>query len=478
MKAILDAETPWGGIAESETADKLRLAQLFDENTQEVLHTKFVQKLSELQASDDSYTWFKGMAGSQYLTTYVVVQLARMEQLGAHLFGDIAEQYRLAMHYLKKQVSEEVAEMKEHQRKGIVLQPSETALNYLYVCAMDQIWVEINMNRDDAEYLLTRMMNESAQLSIYGKSRMAMIMEAFGHQQKAKELLQSVNEYMVYSPEMGRYFDTPKALYTWRSYRIPSQVAAMEAVAAAKKDDSRLNDMALWLLKQKQVQRWESPVATAEAVYALLNFGGINLNASTQMTAQVGNQTISTANDAIGYVKTTVKADAPKQINVTRSGPNVGWGSVFYQYEEKMNKVAAKQGNGLKITRTFLRGGKEVDVQSLAVGDRITVRLTVSADRDMDFIEIKDSRAACMEPVETISGYRWGRGLAYYRVNRDASTQFFIDRMRKGTYVLDYDVFIDREGIYQLGAAVIQSAYAPEFTGQTAGGVLKVEHGR
>lgn len=183
------------------------------------------------------------------------------------------------------------------------------------------------------------------------------------------------------------------------------------------------------------------------------------------------------ADDAIGYIKKTVSGDVMniKKVRVDKEGAGMGWGAVYAQYLESMDQISG-QGNGLSVSRQLYKGDEALNESvPLKVGDKITVRLTVKADRDMDFVQIKDDRAACMEPLQAVSGFRWGNGLGYYQATKDASTQFFIDQMRKGTYVIEYQVYVNRTGEYQAGIATVQSAYAPEFGGHTGGYRVMVE---
>jgi len=284
-------------------------------------------------------------------------------------------------------------------------------------------------------------------------------------------------QYSVTTPGMGRYFDTPKARYSWFSYRIPTQVAAMEAVRWVANEEKTLEEMKLWLLKQKQVQAWETPIATADAVYALLTTGADWLGNTGDVEITVGKETVRTPDYALGYVKQEVKGKVLgiKKVTVDKQSEGIGWGAVYAEFEEELDKVQA-QGDGLQVRRTLYRDGKPLaDGTPLQVGDRLTVRLTVIADRDMDFVQVTDGRAACMEPVDALSGYRWANGIGYYQETKDASTSFYLDKVRKGAHELAYDVYVTSSGVYQQGIATVQSVYAPEFCGHGAGGVVRVQ---
>ena len=478
LKNILLAETPWLTEATNEAEQKQRIATLFDLNTMNSQLAVSVEKLGELQNADGAWSWYKGMQGSRYVTTQVMEMLVRLNAL-THQDADSRMQPMIqkGFEYLGKQAAEEYKSMKEAEKKGAVgIRPSEQVLRYLYICALDgKAPVDEKVNR----YFIDKLSGEGKELTIYGKALGAIILQQAGKVAEAKLFMQSLMEYSVVTDEMGRYFDTPKARYSWFSYKIPTEVAAMEAIQRITKDTKAIDEMKRWLLKQKQTQTWETPIATADAVYALMATGASDLLANTGgVEITLGKEVIRTpADDAIGYIKKTMSGDVMniKKVRVDKEGAGMGWGAVYAQYLESMDQIG-EQGNGLSVSRQLYKGDEALNESApLKVGDKITVRLTVKADRDMDFVQIKDDRAACMEPLQAVSGFRWSNGLGYYQATKDASTQFFIDQMRKGTYVIEYQVYVNRTGEYQAGIATVQSAYAPEFGGHTGGYRVMVE---
>ena len=478
LKNILLAETPWLTEATNEAEQKQRIATLFDLNTMNSQLAVSVEKLGELQNADGAWSWYKGMQGSRYVTTQVMEMLVRLNAL-THQDADSRMQPMIqkGFEYLGKQAAEEYKSMKEAEKKGAVgIRPSEQVLRYLYICALDgKAPVDEKVNR----YFIDKLSGEGKELTIYGKALGAIILQQSGKVAEARLFMQSLMEYSVVTDEMGRYFDTPKARYSWFSYKIPTEVAAMEAIQRITKDTKAIDEMKRWLLKQKQTQTWETPIATADAVYALMATGASDLLANTGgVEITLGKEVIRTpADNAIGYIKKTVSGDVMniKKVSVDKEGTGMGWGAVYAQYLESMDQIG-EQGNGLSVSRQLYKGDEALNESvPLKVGDKITVRLTVKADRDMDFVQIKDDRAACMEPLQAVSGFRWGNGLGYYQATKDASTQFFIDQMRKGTYVIEYQVYVNRTGEYQAGIATVQSAYAPEFGGHTGGYRVMVE---
>ena len=478
LKNILLAETPWLAEATNEAEQKQRIATLFDLNTMNSQLAVSVEKLGELQNADGAWSWYKGMQGSRYVTTQVMEMLVRLNALTPQdADSRMQPMIQKGFEYLGKQAAEEYKSMKEAEKKGAVgIRPSEQVLRYLYICALDgKAPVDEKVNR----YFIDKLSGEGKELTIYGKALGAIILQQAGKVAEAKLFMQSLMEYSVVTDEMGRYFDTPKARYSWFSYKIPTEVAAMEAIQRITKDTKAIDEMKRWLLKQKQTQTWETPIATADAVYVLMATGTSDLLANTGgVEITLGKEVIRTpADDAIGYIKKTVSGDVMniKKVRVDKEGAGMGWGAVYAQYLESMDQIG-EQGNGLSVSRQLYKGDEALNESvPLKVGDKITVRLTVKADRDMDFVQIKDDRAACMEPLQAVSGFRWGNGLGYYQATKDASTQFFIDQMRKGTYVIEYQVYVNRTGEYQAGIATVQSAYAPEFGGHTGGYRVMVE---
>ena len=474
LKNLLLKETPWITEAADESEQKRRIALLFDRNRMESQLQTIVERLGKLQQTDGSWSWYEGMPGNRIVTTGIVRLMARLKNMNVATDVRMESMYLKAWNYLTAQMRREYDSMKRREElHDVNVLPSDLAVDYLYICALDGFACS-KADKSVNAYMLEKLEDRSVEYSIREKAVIALVMHEAGRAGEAETLVRSVKEYSVYTPEMGRYFDTPKAVYSWSGYRIPVQVAAMEAVSKVAPDSVMLADMQQWLLKQKQAQAWGNSVETADAVYALLCSGSVQ--ASGRMAARCGNTTVETPDDALGYVRRVCSDADVKRVEVARKGDGTGWGAVYAQYLEDMDKLEDAEGNGLHIRRDILADGKRVK-RPLKTGEKLTIRLTVKADRDMDFVQIKDGRPACFEPVEQLSGYRWNAetGIGYYQVNRDASTEFFIDRMRKGTCVIEYAVYADRAGTYQAGMASVQSAYAPEFAGHTGGMEVVVE---
>lgn len=477
LKNVVLEETPWLSEALGETEQKQRLSTLFDENTLNYSLASCVAKLVDMQQENGAWSWYKGMPGNRYMTTQITELLARLQSLREKPLEDktLSVAYRKAFNYLKEQVRKEYEDLKEAEKQGHQsLIVSEQTLRYLYICAIDGT---LQPEKQVNDYFINKLEGMSASLTIYGKSLAAIILKHDGRTEKSEEFMQSVMEYSVMTEQMGRYFDTPKAPYSWFSYKIPTEVAAMEASSRLMNDDKVVEQMKRWLLKQKQTQSWDTPIATVDAIYALLCSGKPALANDGAAQLIVGKETLHVpAGNALGYLKKPIEGEVMKikDITIKKESSGMAWGAVYAQFLEKLEKVKS-HSNALSVSRSLYKEGKPVSEEALAVGDRITVRLTVSSERDMDFVQLKDERAACLEPVDVLSAYRWQNGTGYYQVTRDASTSFFFDQLRKGVHVLEYDVYVTSPGEYLQGMATVQSVYAPEYVGRSDTMRLKVK---
>ena len=435
-----------------------------------------VGKMKNMQGKDGAWSWYKGMPGSLYMTTQIAELLARLQYMrGGLTDAEVVAMYQQAWKYLSKEVSKQVAHMKELEKQGVKnLLPSEQTIQYLYIGALDK---NLTIRSDVKKYLLAHLAESTRALTIYGKAVVAIIMHQADKAAEANEFLQSLMQYSVKTEDMGRYFDTPKAEYSWFSYKIPTQVMAIEALHRMKQDTQSVEQMKQWLLKQKQAQAWETPIATSDAVYALLTTGKDWLQHTGVAEIKIGQEVICTPDDALGYVEKEVSGKVMdiRQVSVEKASNGIGWGAVYAEFEEEMNQVES-QGNALNISRSIYKDGQPLSEGAvLQVGDKLTVRLMVTADRDMDFVQVKDERAACLEPVDVLSGYRWTDGIGYYQETKDASTSFFLERLRKGSYSLEYEVYVTSAGRYTQGVPTVRSVYAPELGGHATGGSLFVK---
>lgn len=439
-----------------------------------------VEKLKKLQNADGSFSWWKGMKGSRYMTTSVAEMMVRLNAV-AGVQKSTAKMLTSAIDYLSLQTAQEVREMKKQEEKKQKVNPSEQALHYLYILSMDGRKMKQNLEADKA-YLLDKMSKMTSDFTIYGKARAAVVLaknsqQNAAYREKAGEYLQSVNEYAVYREEMGRYYDTRKALYSWRNYKIPTQVSVIEALQMLKPNDKQtIEELQRWLLMSKRTQVWDTPVNTVDAVYAFMKGNESNWNRKAENAVlKLDGKLLPMPQDSttLGYVKTERPGKASK-LSIDKKSDYTSWGAVYAEFKQPISEIGSME-SGIKVRRVIVPAESEGKGKAQAkVGEKVKVTLLITADRDYDFVQITDKRAACLEPVNQKSGYQWGIGC--YVSPRDYATNFYFDRLSKGMHIVEMEYYVDRKGDYQSGTCTAECTYSPEFGGRTETYELKVNN--
>ena len=439
-----------------------------------------VEKLKKLQNPNGSFSWWKGMKGSRYMTTSVAEMMVRLNAI-AGVQKSTAKMLTSAINYLSWKTAQEVREMKKQEEKKHKVSPSEQALHYLYILSMDDRKMKQNMEADKA-YLLEKMSKMTGNFTIYGKARAAVVLarnsqQNAAYREKAGEYLQSVNEYAVYREEMGRYYDTRKALYSWRNYKIPTQVSVIEALQMLKPNDKQtIEELQRWLLMSKRTQVWDTPVNTVDAVYAFMKGNESNWDKKAENAVlKLDGKQLPMPQDSttLGYIKTE-KAGKASTLSIKKKSDYTSWGAVYAEFKQPLSEIASAE-SGIKVRRVIVPAESQGKGKAQAkVGEKVKVTLIITADRDYDFVQIMDKRAACLEPVNQLSGYQWNLGC--YVSPRDNTTNFYFDRLSKGKHVVEMEYYVDRKGDYQGGTCTAKCAYSPEFGGRTEAYELKVNN--
>ena len=565
LKDLLLDETPWVIDAEREEEQRRRLADFFDQELMQQRLSSAVDKMKELQNSDGSWSWWPGMRGSWYMTVNISQMLVRLNtmltsdkskvtsekysdksKVTSQKYSDkskvTSEKYSnsqeqdaanntnhtwhlslgtynsskmldKAFRFMGSEAVDIVKEIKRMEKEHGIKPtfPSHTTLEWLYLCTLDGRKLPSKVQEANS-YLIQLLKKEVKNQSIYDKAMTAIILNS-------KTYIKSLKEYTVYREDMGRYFDTDRALYSWRDYRIPTQVAAIEALQRVGGDDTQtIEEMQRWLLQEKRTQAWDTPVNSTEAVYAFLNGRSqvlgmengewkmensaapannaqpdsqfSNLNSKLSIDGQpLGNAVqgdLQSPTAGMGYVKASVPADGKRTFTAEKTSQGTSWGAVYAQFLQPTATIADQQ-SGIKVTREYRVESLELSDNSsssnktkvtklstlnskLKVGDRLTVRITIEADRDYDFVQVIDKRAACMEPVRQLSGWYSGS----YCAPKDNSTNYYFDMLSKGEHVIENEYFIDRAGTYETGTCTVQCAYSPEFHAVTKSETLNV----
>lgn len=497
LKNVLLHESPWLSEALEETSNIEKLADLFDKSKMNARRQKAEDKLRNLQNSDGSWSWFEGMEGNIHITTTVVEHIAELEKIT----GEKSVMHDAMLKGLEWVDKEEV---KKYERiknnKNFTNIPSESTLRYLYISSLVERDVDSAVVSMRNAYL-DMMAQMVGGLTIYGRANIACALSVFGMRNVAEEFVKSLREYTVYKPEMGRYYDTDKAQYTWCDYRMPSHLAAMKAMRQQEKyfgdTQDYLNDMTLWIIQQKRTQAWGNPINTVGAVNGLFASGRFNVESEAlplfllddskrvDMIEDIGNvgrakAVIDEGNyDGLTNVRTLqIKQGNQKDEKLKDSKPK--WGAVYGECLEEINNIVKASTMAIEIDRKFYVERNSVFVELdegdvLKVGDKVCIRYVLNTDRDMDFVQVRAQHPACFEPTIQYSGYCWLEGSDAYVALYDASCDYFFDELRKGTITFDQYMYVSRSGVYATGIATAQCAYSPEFSARTVSNKIIVE---
>lgn len=485
LKQLILDETPWLREAENEADRKERLIQLFNISLQENTLTSIAQRMERRLEPEGGYSWFPGMPCSELMTRVIATELTRLRTM-THDFQTLPSAVQaIVNHLLTENVSyiagrtaKYIKDMKEWERKGETV--NTASLMYLeYVYVTQHAGVKLSSSqKEDVKYLLDHMKGSVAGMDNWERATAAIVMQGANRKKEARQYYESLLEHTTTTSDHGTFFDYAGGSFNPTSHKIIHHVAAMEAVQVMEPNNQQLlKGLRRWLLQQKRTQMWESNICTADAIYALLlgNEEAIKASAKdeihlnyaqrkVEVTRKEADQTIA----GLGFIKKQyADGEAPKSITVKRNTDSEAWGAVFATYLTPMTDAsAAATGLSVRCEQTTM---------TPKVGDRITVRYVITADRDYEYVNLRAPRAACAEPSEQLSGYCWQGGLGYYRAVRDAHTDYFFDTLPKGTYVLEESAYIDRSGRYTSGLTTIRCLYAPEYGGHTPAVELTVE---
>ncbi|MCK0191243.1 MG2 domain-containing protein [Arenibacter sp. F20364] len=506
LKSILIQETPWLRDAQSETEQKKRIALIFDLNKLKNDQDNAFNKLQQNQMSSGAWAWFKGGPENRFITQHIITGLGHLHKLTSSSGGEeksgigksvnTKEQQVIknAVAYLDDEFVKEYEQMKKYATDLNEDHLSHTQIHYLY---MRSYYPEIKVSKKVAEiidYYNKQAQKYWAKRDLYSKGLLSLVLFRNGSTATANKIIKSLEENSILSDELGMYWKENNNSWYWYQAPIETQSLLIEAFSEIKDDDKLVDNLKIWLLKNKQTNRWKTTKATTDAVYALLLQGSEWLSVTEALDVLVGGEKIEPSKleniqveAGTGYYKTTWTKNEinPKmaEVQLKKKGDGIAWGALYWQYFEDLDKITPAD-TPLKLKKkVFLKNNTDTgEVLSeingktpLHVGDLVRIRIELRADRQMEYVHMKDMRAAGMEPINVLSSYKWQDGLGYYESTKDASTNFFFDYLPKGVYVFEYDLRVNNAGDFSNGISTIQSMYAPEFSSHSEGVRIHVE---
>ncbi|MFZ1784830.1 MAG: alpha-2-macroglobulin family protein [Ferruginibacter sp.] len=513
LKSALLQETPWVLDAQNENQQKKNIALLFDMVRMNAEQDKAFNKLKEMQSSNGGFVWFKGGRDDRYMTQYISTGIGHLRKLDA-LTGDSYEKIRSiiakAIPYLDMKLKEDYDNLKKYKVKLTANNLSSIQIQYLYMRSFFPEYKVATASQTAYNYYTAQAKKYWLSNSKYAQAMIALALHRSNDAVTPKAIIKSLKENSINKEELGMYWkEWTSGGYYWYQAPIESQAMMIEAFMDIDKNNNTIDDLKTWLLKQKQTQNWKTTKATAEACYALLLSpptpqGGIKtgswLDEEKEVTITLGTTVIKSTDNkteaGTGYFKTRIEGDKVKSnmgnitVNLNSAdskNPPLGgggaWGSVYWQYFEDLDKITSASTPLTLVKKLFIEKNSDKgpvlvaleDKAQLKVGDKIKVRIELKVDRDMEYVHMKDMRAACMEPTNVLSQYKYQGGLGYYESTKDASTNFFFGWLARGSYVFEYPMFVTHAGNFSNGITTIQCMYAPEFTSHSEGIRVNVE---
>jgi hypothetical protein len=495
LKEILLQESPWMLDVQDETAQRQKLCELFNQNLLNRRIDLAKKKLAEKQFSNGGWSWFQGMETSYYITLSVSEHMANLLNY-LHSQGeeddDVLRMLKKSIKYLDNEELDYYNKWGKKDKKGL---PSESTFRYLYLRTLVPEALKSNHSVElMKDFYLNKTQKRVGALTMYGRANVAVILYDDHRDDYARKFVQSLHEYTVTKPGMGRYYDTDKAAYSWCDYRIPTHIAAMKSFMTCLKKEADaapdglchddLMQMQMWLLRQKQTQKWDNVLNTLAVADLLLTLDPeTTFHEAKLPEVRFAGQplAVETQTAGVGYSKVPVPdtmIDAA-EVTVTKQTPGISWGCVYGQCLESLDRFQKTDGELRVDRKTYIeRNGTWEELaegDALKIGDKIRIRNIVTSDRDMDFVQVRSQYAACLEPLRNLSGYQWLGGRGCYLAMHDSAADLFFDRFRKGTSTLDLEFYVTRAGRYSLGISTVQCAYTPAFSGHSAGRSLTVE---
>ncbi|PIB28223.1 alpha-2-macroglobulin family protein [Maribacter sp. 4G9] len=507
LKSLLIQETPWLRDAQSETEQKKRIGLLFNLNNMRNEQEMTLRKLEENQLASGGWPWFQGGRENRFITQHIAIGFGHLDKLtssnsntsssaNSNSSGSASASAMLesAISYLDAEFVSEYEQMKKYASDLSKDHLSPNQLHFLYMRSFFKDLKTSKKVQDIMEYYLGQARTYWTNKNLYSKGLIALTLYRSGDETTAKKILRALEENSVQSKELGMYWKENIPSWYWHQAPIETHSLLIEAFSEIGKDTQVIDELKVWLLKNKQTNQWETTKATSDAVYALLLQGSDWLSVTDAVDVKIGTETIDLKNQkkvqveaGTGYYKTSWNKQeitpAMATVNIQKQGEGIAWGALYWQYFEDLDKITSAETPLQLKKKLFLKKNTDTgealseirEGTQVKIGDLVRVRIELRADRDMEFVHMKDMRAAGFEPINVLSRYKWQDGLGYYESTRDASTNFFFDYLPKGVYVFEYDLRVNNTGNFSNGITTIQSMYAPEFSSHSEGIRVQVD---
>ena len=475
LKIVLLNATPWMMDARSDSERMARLALLFDKKEIRKVYNDNITLLAQLQNTDGGWRWIKqSKLSSTWTTLNVLLMCGELKQLG----------YLPENQQLNAMIEKAVKYIDDYFARQYVKYPKASTDYTRYVYVRDYF---DNIKQSTAAARVTAatvqsLLSDWKDYTILGKSVAALILNNHSYSNTARQVLNSLRQYSRYTPDKGMWW--PSVDYNLTINNVGITAIALDAFNAIEPKCAEIDHIRQWLILEKNATDWGNSVNTTIAIHSIINTGTKWTTPARGVEISLDGYEIATNKfeTATGYIRTDISALSPsgKTLTIAKPASTPAWGAIYRQFTQAMTTVDASACDDLSIDKQLYRqvatpnGITWQKADSISLGDVVKVSLTIKANRDLDYVTVVDERAACFEPVEQLPQPIFTEGIYFYRENRDAATNIFVDHMPKGTYIISYELSANNIGSYSSGIATIQSQYAPNITAHSAGTTIDI----
>lgn len=477
LKTILLNATPWSLDAKNQTERMARLAMLFDKQAIEATYDAAVQRLSTLECAGGGWAWTEHYdKPSAWITKNILANLGRLKQLGfspgnARLDNMAAR----AVGYIDREAAD-------------ALKHNPTATDFDYVITRD-FYKEISVPSSAKPLISNTVASIRKNWKNYDapmKAIAAIILSNHNEKTTARQIVESLREYSVSSPEKGVWFPSLDNMTVWSMGKIAATSLILDAFSTIDPTAKEIDGIRQWLILQKEAKDWGTSVSTSDAIYSILNSGSEWTRRAGLPEIKIGKKAIKTdgIENRLGYFRADISCMNPSKsrLTVNRHDAIPSWGALFVRYKSEMSEIKAAGCDDVSIDKQLYKrvntpdGVRWVAADSMTVGDVVQVNLIIETKRDMDYVTVIDDRGACFEPSKQLPAPLFSEGIYFYRENRDAATNIFVNHLPKGVYRLSYELNVNNAGRFSAGVATIQSQYAPALTAHSSGAIVTVNN--
>ena len=493
LKEVLMKQTPWMCEAKSESEQRAKIVELYDKDRISKANKDAISKLEKLQQADGGFAWFSGFKSSEYVTVAVAEKMVEMREYGV-LPKECEKMLKSAVKYIDNALTE--AYENEINKKWNA--------NREWVFDVFRIRISYDKNLSNntkkiLDYYVKKADKEIKEMTLFGKASFAIVLNMKGDEKEAKSIVESLRQSATNTEEFGMYWKGNQDSWGRYGNAIATHAMLTKAFMKTSCDAKELSDLRFHLITKKETTQWNNATSTLAAIDALVGDrqkmdvgAGFKPARENEAIIKIGGKQVDAKRTfGDGYMKIHYDKDSftPELCNIHVEQPQgqEGIGGIYISYDAPYSEITSGK-SGIEIKKKMYKvviandgdDNKEMlqeikEGEKLQKGDKVKIVMTLRSDRDIDFVQVLDLRAACLEPVRKRPGIEWADGKIYYQSITDSEYSMFFDRISKGTRIFEYTLHVTQSGEYTQGITKVIPHYCPAFGANSEGGKVLVK---